>query len=201
MYYFVNKKTDIFKKCLHILYYCVKIDIHIKKEVEIMNITIALVLELVIIFIIKVIDNVLSTAKTILVQKNKAFIAGVTVFISQIIFYKLIDAVADSGELTIYIIAIASGIGTQLAIMISNKFSKDRMYVNIIMCDNKKVMMKLRDYLKEHKITNLTTDGYTKEWKKTLAITAYAETKEQSKLLDEYIKNSNAKFKRIIQKQ
>ncbi len=166
-----------------------------------MNITIALVLELVIIFIIKVIDNVLSTAKTILVQKNKAFIAGVTVFISQIIFYKLIDAVADSGELTIYIIAIASGIGTQLAIMISNKFSKDRMYVNIIMCDNKKVMMKLRDYLKEHKITNLTTDGYTKEWKKTLAITAYAETKEQSKLLDEYIKNSNAKFKRIIQKQ
>lgn len=166
-----------------------------------MNITIALILELVIIFIVKVIDNVLSTAKTILVQKNKAFIAGVTVFISQIIFYKLIDAVADSGELTIYIIAIASGIGTQLAIMISNKFSKDRMYVNIIMCDNKKVMMKLRDYLKEHKITNLTTDGYTKEWKKTLAITAYAETKEQSKLLDEYIKNSNAKFKRIIQKQ
>ncbi len=166
-----------------------------------MNITLAFVLELLLIFIIKVIDNVLSTAKTILIQKNKSFIAGLTVFISQIIFYKLIDAVTDSGELMIYVIALASGVGTLLAILISNKFSKDRMYVNIIMCDDKKVMMKLRDYLKDNKITNLTTDGYTKEWKKTLAITAYVETKKQSKLLDEYIENSNTKFKRIIQKQ
>lgn len=166
-----------------------------------MTITISFVINLVIIFLIKVLDNVLSTSKTILVQKNKAFLAGLTVVISQIIFYKLIDAVADSGtDLTIYIIAIASGIGTQLAIWISNKFSKDRMYVNIIMCDNKKVMKELRDYLKQNKITNLTTDGYTKDWKKTLAITAYLETKEQSRLLDEYIKNSNVKFKRIIQK-
>lgn len=166
-----------------------------------MNITLAFVLELLLIFVIKVIDNVLSTAKTILIQKNKSFIAGLTVFISQIIFYKLIDAVTDSGELMIYVIALASGVGTLLAILISNKFSKDRMYVNIIMCDDKKVMMKLRDYLKDNKITNLTTDGYTKEWKKTLAITAYVETKKQSKLLDEYIENSNTKFKRIIQKQ
>lgn len=166
-----------------------------------MNITLALVIELSIIFIIKVIDNILSTAKTILVQKNKALLAGLTVFITQIIFYKLINAVADSGELTIYIIALASGIGTQLAIIISNKFSKDRMFVNIIMCDDKEVMMDLRDYLKEHKITNLTTDGYTKDWEKTLAITAYAETKKQSKLLDNYIEKSNIKFKRIIQRQ
>lgn len=166
-----------------------------------MNITVALVIEFCVIFFVKVIDNILSTTKTILVQKNKAFLAGLTVVISQIIFYKLIDAVSNSGDLTIYIIAIASGIGTQLAIIISNKFSKDRMYVNIIMCDNKEVMMELRDYLKDNKISNLTTDGYTKDWEKTLAITAYIETKEQSKLLDEFIENSEFKFKRIIQKQ
>ena len=166
-----------------------------------MNITKAVIIEFIIIFLIKVIDNVLSTMKTILIQKNKAFIAGITVIISQIIFYKLINAVSDSGDATIYIIAIASGVGTQLAVFISNKFSKDRLFVNIIMSDNKKVMMELRDYLKENKITNLTTDGYTKDWKKTLAITAYAETKEQSKLLDQYINNSDTKFKRIIQKR
>lgn len=165
-----------------------------------MNITISFIINLVIIFVVKVLDNILSTSKTILVQKNKAFLAGLTVVISQIIFYKLIDAVSEGSELTIYVIAIASGLGTLLAIWISNRFSKDRMYVNIIMCDNKKVMKELRDYLKDNKITNLTTDGYTKEWKKTLAITAYAETREQSKLLDEYIKNSSVKFKRIIQK-
>lgn len=165
-----------------------------------MNITISFIINLVVIFVVKVLDNILSTSKTILVQKNKAFLAGLTVVISQIIFYKLIDAVSEGSELTIYVIAIASGLGTLLAIWISNKFSKDRMYVNIIMCDNKKVMKELRDYLKDNKITNLTTDGYTKEWKKTLAITAYAETREQSKLLDKYLKNSSVKFKRIIQK-
>ena len=162
----------------------------------------AFIINLLVVFVIKVIDNILGTGKTILIQKNKAFIASLTVVISQIIFYKLIDAVSDSGsEIMIYVIAIASGIGTLLALMISNKFSKDRTYVNIILNDNKEVMMEFRDWLKEHKITNLTTDGYTKDWEKTLAITAYAETKEQSKLIDEFINNSEYKFKRIIQKQ
>lgn len=162
----------------------------------------AFIINLLVVFVIKVIDNILGTGKTILIQKNKAFIASLTVVISQIIFYKLIDAVSDSGsEIMIYVIAIASGIGTLLALMISNKFSKDRTYVNIILNDNKEVMMEFRDWLKEHKITNLTTDGYTKDWEKTLAITAYAETKEESKLIDEFINNSEYKFKRIIQKQ
>ena len=162
----------------------------------------AFIINLLVVFVIKVIDNILGTGKTILIQKNKAFIASLTVVISQIIFYKLIDAVSDSGsEIMIYVIAIASGIGTLLALMISNKFSKDRTYVNIILNDNKEVMMEFRDWLKEHKITNLTTDGYTKDWEKTLAITAYAETKEESKLIDEFINNSEYKFERIIQKQ
>lgn len=165
-----------------------------------MEITLTFILNLSIIFLVKVLDNVLSTSKTILIQKNKSFLAGLSVVISQIIFYKLIDAVSNGSELTIYVIAIASGLGTQLAMLISNRFSKDRLYVNIIMCDNKEEMKELRDFLKENKITNLTTDGYTKDWQKTLAITAYAETKKQSKLLDKYIASSNVKFKRIIQK-
>lgn len=157
------------------------------------------ILSMLVIFIVKVIDNILSTSKTILVQKNKALLASITVIISQIIFYKLIDAVNDSGNAAIYVIAIASGLGTLLALVISNKFSKERVFVNVIMNDDKKIMMELRDFLKEHKITNLATVGFTKDWKKTLAITAYAETKEESKLIDNFIKESGVKFKRIIQ--
>lgn len=159
------------------------------------------IISLIIIFIVKVLDNVLGTSKTILIQKNKTLLASITVFISQIIFYKLIDVVDEGGEITIYVIALASGIGTLLALYINNKFSKDRIYVNVIMNDDKKIMKEFRDWLKDHKITNLTTIGYTKEWKKTLAITVYAETKEQSRLIDKYINESEVKFKRIIQKQ
>ncbi len=49
------------------------------------------IINLVLIFIVKVIDNILGTSKTILIQKNKSFIASITVVISQIIFYKLIN--------------------------------------------------------------------------------------------------------------
>lgn len=158
-------------------------------------------LNIIILSIIKIIDNILSTGKTILIQRNKAILAGISVIVSQVIFYKLIDAVTDAeSDLIMYIISIASGVGTYIAILIGNKFSKERLYVNILLSDDMDAMIELRNYLQEHKITNLTTDGYTKDFKKTLAITAYVETKEKSKLLDKYIDESNNKYKRIIQK-
>ena len=148
---------------------------------------------------VKIIDNILSTGKAILIQRNKAVLAGMFVAVSQIIFYKLIN-VAQNGNYMIYVISVASGVGTYLAIFISNKFSKERLYVNVLLSDDKEAMMDLRNFLQLNKITNLTTDGYTKDFKKTLAVTAYVETKEKSKLLDNYINNSNTKYKRIIQK-
>ncbi len=148
---------------------------------------------------VKIIDNILSTGKAILIQRNKAVLAGIFVAVSQIIFYKLIN-VAQNGKYMIYVISVASGVGTYLAIFISNKFSKERLYVNVLLSDDKDAMIDLRNFLQLNKITNLTTDGYTKDFKKTLAVTAYVETKEKSKLLDNYINNSNTKYKRIIQK-
>ena len=159
------------------------------------------IMNLLFLFIVKVIDNILGTSKTILIQKNKGVLAALSVVISQIIFYKLIDAVGNSdSDLTMYVIAIASGFGTYLAVKLNDKFSKERTFVNVILSDNREAMEELRDYLREHKITNLATEAFTKEWDKTIAITAYAETKEESRLLDEYIKNSDTKFKRVITK-
>lgn len=158
-------------------------------------------LNLVLLFVIKVIDNILGTSKTILIQQNKGILAALSVIISQIIFYKLIDAVGDSeNDLTMYVVSIASGFGTYLAVKLNDKFSKEKTYVNVILSDNREAMEDLLGYLRKNKITNLTTDAYTKDWKKTLSITAYAETKEQSKLLDKYIAESDVKFKRMIQK-
>ena len=158
-------------------------------------------INMIIVFVVKVIDNLISTGKTILIQRNRAILASLTVIVSNIIFYKLIDAVNSGGAYTIYIVSVARGIGTYLALLIDNKLSKERLFVNIIMNDNREAMTELREFLKEHKITNLTTDAYTKDFKKTLSITAYAETKEQSKLIDNFLKMQDTKFKRIIQIQ
>ena len=153
-------------------------------------------------FIAKTADNMLTTSKTILVQRNRPILASLAVIASQIIFYKLIDSVGSSeNDLALYIVSIASGVCTFLALKVNTKFSKERTFVNVILSDDKNAMIELREFLKEHKITNLTTDGYTKDWQKTIAITAYAETKEQSHLIDDYIAHSQSKFKRLTQKQ
>ena len=87
-----------------------------------------------------------------------------------------------------------------MACLISDKLSKDRTYVNVIMSDDLDAMKELRDFLAEHHITNVATDSYTLDWDtKTITITAYAETKAQSRLINSFIDGSQTKYKRLIQ--
>ena len=83
--------------------------------------------------------------------------------------------------------------------LVNNRFSKERTFVNVIMSDDIEAMKALRSFLAENKITNVATDSYTLDWEtKTLTITAYAETKHESRLIDEYMTNSTYKYKRLI---
>lgn len=162
--------------------------------------TIEIIIELVVLFLLKAVDNLLSTGKQILIQRHRPILASLSVVISQNIFYRLISKVsASGGDLALYIVSIASGVGTLMAVKLSDKFSKERTFVNIILYDDIQAMIDLREFLMAHKITNRTTDGYTKDWNKSIAITAYADTREQSRLIDNYLNNSKSKFKRIIQ--
>lgn len=152
-------------------------------------------------FVAKVFDNALGTAKTILVQRNQCVLAGLALGLSNFIYLSITkDIVTTDSTLALVVVSIASGVGCCLAVAFNNKFSKEKTYVNVIMSDDKEEMMKLRDFLAENKITNVASDSYTMDWeRKTLTITAYAETKSQSRLIDEYMETSDAKFKRLVQ--
>ena len=142
--------------------------------------TIEIIIELTVLFILKAVDNLLSTGKQILIQRHRPILASLSVVISQIIFYRLISKVsASGGDLALYIVSIASGVGTLIAVKLSDKFSKERTFVNVILSDDMQAMIDLREFLMAHKITNLTTDGYTKDWNKSIAITAYADTRTE----------------------
>lgn len=155
-------------------------------------------------FILKVIDNMLGTAKTLLVQRDRAAFAGIALGLSNFIYLLITkDIVMSNDNLSLIVVSIASGVGCCLAVAISNKFSKDRTYVNVLMSDNLEAMKKFRDFLARNHITNVAADTYTKDWnRKTITITAYADTKEQSRLIDEYIERHavDVRFKRVIQK-
>lgn len=153
-----------------------------------------------ILFIGKMLDNALSTAKMIFVQNNKRLFAGLALALSNFIYFVITkDVVSNSNISSIVIVSIASGVGCCLAMMFNDKFSKDRTYVNVIMSDDKESMIELRDYLATQKISNMITDSYDRDWNKTLSITAYAETKVQSKSIDDFIKNHPTKFKRFVE--
>ena len=154
------------------------------------------------IFLAKVLDNALSTAKTILIQRSRWLLAGIAVVISDFIYFWVTKRVVSSDSMTaMLVVSLAGGVGCAVACLLSDKLSKDRTYVNVIMSDEKQAMMELRDFLAKHHITNVAADSYTLDWdQKTITITAYAETKAESRLINDYISESPLKFRRVIQK-
>ncbi len=154
------------------------------------------------IFFAKVIDNALNTTKTILIQRSRWLLAGIAVGISDFIYFWITKRVVSSDSMAaILVVSLAGGVGCALACLLSDKMSKDRTYVNVIMSDNLEAMMRFRDFLAKHHITNVASDSYTLDWdQKTITITAYAETKAERRLINKYIEESPLKFKRVIQK-
>lgn len=154
------------------------------------------------IFLAKVMDNALSTTKTILIQRSRWLLAGIAVVISDFIYFWVTKRVVSADSYAaMLVVALAGGVGCALACILSDKLSKDRTYVNVIMSDDLDAMKRFRDFLAKHHITNVAADSYTREWnRKTITITAYAETKAASRLINQYISESPLKFKRVIQK-
>ena len=159
------------------------------------------ILFLVTLFIAKVIDNAINTSKTIMIQRSRWILAGFAVILSDFIYFWITKRVvtADS-EIAMVVVAIAGGVGCSLACLINEKLSKERIYVNVIMSDDLSAMKELRDFLAKHHITNVAADSYTLDWDtKTISITAYPETKAESRLINEYLAMSEYKFKRVVQ--
>ena len=122
--------------------------------------------------------------------------------ISDFIYFWITKRVVSSDSMAaILVVSLAGGVGCALACLLSDKMSKDRTYVNVIMSDDLEAMMDFRDFLAKNHITNVASDSYTLDWdQKTITITAYAETKAESRLINKYIEESQLKFKRVIQK-
>lgn len=138
----------------------------------------------------------------ILIQRSRWLLAGIAVVLSDFIYFWLTKRiVSGDNNWAILIVSLAGGVGCALACLFSEKLSKDRTYVNVIISDNLRAMQNFRDFLATHHITNVAADTYTLDWsKKTISITAYPETKAQSRLITEYIENSPLKFKRVVHK-
>ena len=153
----------------------------------------------IILAIVKVIDNIILTGKTILTQKNKAIAASILVVISQFIFYIVVkQIVEDNNFISIVIVSIASGVGSYIAFYINKKVSKDTVYVNIITSNERAKMKELGDYVRAEGIKIVTFDAYSDDLERTLTALVFANTKEQSSKIDRYVEQHDGFFREVV---
>lgn len=155
----------------------------------------------ILLFCIKIIDNVIQTAKSIFTYMNKRLISSILVVVSQILFYTVIKQVMkDDSITTVILVSFASGIGNYLAFPIVDKFKKDDKWNFYLTSSDKDDVQHLCNYLVEHKIKYVANLGLTRKGKDTINVTAFSKTKNESRLIEEYLKSTEVKYLKEIMK-
>lgn len=149
--------------------------------------------------VIKVLDNVILTAKSIATYKGQKILSSLLVTVSQLIFYLVINQVInDKTLLAIIIVSVSSGIGNYIAFMINEKFKRDDVWTNIITSSDKELLLNLCTMLRENKIKYLLYDTYNRKFEQSYTVTAFTKTKEESKKVDKFLEKSGEKYLRMI---
>ena len=152
--------------------------------------------------IIKFIDKSLSTLKTITLFNGQYLLSAILEGISEIIFaYVVVGLVGSKSFSVVLAIAVAGGLGKYVTCKLSDRFSKDKTYVNVITGDAKSnsELVKLYNFCLEHNIKAFLYDTYDKEMNKSLTLQIHAETKDDSRLVDKFINEcDHSLLRRII---
>ena len=100
--------------------------------------------------------------------------------------------------LSIIVVSVASGIGSYIAFCINNKFSKETVYINIITSNDKTKMKIFGDYMRFQGIKIVTFDAYNDDIDHTLTALVFANTRNQSKLIDKYMEVNDGFFREVV---
>ena len=156
-------------------------------------------IEYMLLAVIKVLDNIIITAKSIATYKEQKIFSSILVVISQLIFYLVISQVInDNTVMAIVIVSVSSGIGNYIAFIINNRFKKDTKWTFVIASSNINDIQRLCNYLVEHKIKYIANDGYTRKGEHTINVIAFSKTKNESRLIEQFLKETESKYLKEI---
>lgn len=149
--------------------------------------------------LIKILDNIILTFKSISTYKEQKFISSILVVISQLIFYLVIDKViSDNTLLSIIIVSVSSGVGNYIAFAINSKLKKAAKWTFIITSSNLDDIQKLCNYLVEHGIKYIANDGYTRKGNHTINVIAFSKSKQESRLIESFLATTESKYLKEI---
>lgn len=143
------------------------------------------------VFTMKFADCSLGVLKTVFLVKNKFFISSVLNSMSAALFIFVADAMANApSEAKMSIAAVvflANLAGGYFPPKLVDKMEKDRLFIYAITAPTFKDGAELADDLRRHNIPVSTTVVYGKEIEKTLAINAYAVTRDESRIISRHL--------------
>lgn len=149
--------------------------------------------------LVKMFDNIILTAKTIATYKEKRILSSLLVIVSQLIFYLIIDQVIkDSTLLAIIVVSVSSGVGNLLAFLINDKFKRDTKWTFVITSSDAEDIKMLCNYLVANKIKYIANDGYNRRGERTINVMAFSKTKNDSRIIEDYLCNSKSKYLKEI---
>lgn len=156
-------------------------------------------IEYIFLAIIKVLDNIISTAKNICTFKEMKMLSSILTVISQLIFYLVISRVIeDNTLLSIVIVAVSSGLGNLLAFLINDRFKKAAKWTFIITSSNLNDIQNLCNYLAGHNVKYIANDGYTRKGNKTINVIAFSKNKDESRLIEKFLEGTESKYLKEI---
>lgn len=146
-------------------------------------------MEILFIFLLKIADNALGTAKTISLNKEKYWFASAFNAFSTLFYTVAIVRITQSNDMySIVAICLATFLGTLLPGLIVKGSEKDKLHIFDITADNLYNGKEFADTLRKQNIAVRTYKTYDKNMQKTLACKVYCTSKEESKFVNSLIK-------------
>lgn len=149
--------------------------------------------------LVKIVDNIVSTFKSISTYQEKKMLSSVLVVFSQLIFYCVVaEVINENSLLSILIVSVSSGIGNYIAFTINYKFKKAAKWTYVITSSHMEDIKQLCEELVKNNIKYIVNDGYTRSGNHTLNVIAFSKSKEDSRKIESYLSSSKNKYLKEI---
>ena len=143
------------------------------------------------VYLMKFSDCALSTLKTVFLVKNQFFISSILNSLSAALFIFVADTMANApSDQKLWIAGIvflANLTGGYLPPKLVKRTESDKLFVYVITPQSFEEGKDLADDLRAHNIPVSTTVVYGKYMNKTLDIKAYAQGKEESRIISRHL--------------
>ena len=143
------------------------------------------------VFVLKLIDNALSTLKTVYMHKEKFFLSGVFNAFSTFFYLIAIVEIAKSNNIfSIVSMCVGTFVGTYLPGIVVKKSEGDKLFIFDITADELDAGKDFADKLRDNNIAIKTYISYDSDMKKVLSCKTYCNTRNESKIVSSLIPKS-----------